>query len=542
MPNAFNNNNLQDCFNLALLNIIKHGDTDIFPYPFESRLFEDKKDIVINALMDTFDKFELHRVEHQPTLINSFSSVGYYGYRWATQIDPYWNAFFLGLVIRLSKDIEDRRANSDKVYSYRFSPNLDEGTLFDKGISWRKYQEDSITQCQDDSIKYILTCDIADFYPRIYHHRLENALDRIDPQKEYSYKIKKLLQLFTETKSYGVPVGCPASRILAELALDSIDQLLSMNQIIYKRYVDDFIIFCQSKEEAHNILTFISKKLMENEGLTLQKHKTNIISKEEFLSVTKAKLHGSEEDEDAPMKAKFMSLPIRFDPYSANAVEEYEEIKEALKDFDLLAMLNSELQKSKINQSFSKHLIKAFSVTSNETISSAFKVIFNNLNELYPIFTTIIQVASANWQKIDTITKNIILDKIIQLTRDESYILKAELNIAYVARMLSKENSEKSVLILTEIYKKNPESQLIKNTVTQSMAKLRVIPWLSDMKKNFAGLHPLQRRLLIISSFLLGDEGRHWREHNKATFNFIEIIYRDWASYRQTSRNLEDAL
>ncbi len=33
MPNAFNNNNLQDCFNLALLNIIKHGDTDIFPYP-----------------------------------------------------------------------------------------------------------------------------------------------------------------------------------------------------------------------------------------------------------------------------------------------------------------------------------------------------------------------------------------------------------------------------------------------------------------------------------------------------------------------------
>ncbi len=228
-----------------------------------------------------------------------------------------------------------------------------------------------------------------------------------------------------------------------------------MNQIIYKRYVDDFIIFCQSKEEAHNILTFISKKLMENEGLTLQKHKTNIVSKEEFLSVTKAKLHGSEEDEDAPMKAKFMSLPIRFDPYSANAVEEYEEIKEALKDFDLLAMLNSELQKSKINQSFSKHLIKAFSVTSNETISSAFKVIFNNLNELYPIFTTILQVASANWQKIDTITKNIILDKIIQLTRDESYILKAELNIAYVARMLSKENSENQYLYLLRYIKKS---------------------------------------------------------------------------------------
>lgn len=58
-------------------------------------------------------------------------------------------------------------------------------------------------------------------------------------------------------------------------------------------------------------------------------------------------MHGNDEDEESPMKAKFMSLPIRFDPYSANAIEEYEEIKESLKDFDLLAMLSSELQKSK---------------------------------------------------------------------------------------------------------------------------------------------------------------------------------------------------
>ncbi|MCV5289636.1 RNA-dependent DNA polymerase, partial [Escherichia coli] len=90
-----------------------------------------------------------------------------------------------------------------------------------------------ISECSNDEIKYVLTCDIADFYPRIYHHRLENALDRVDPNKDYSGKIKKLLQTFSETKSYGVPVGCPASRILAELALDSIDKLLSMNRINY---------------------------------------------------------------------------------------------------------------------------------------------------------------------------------------------------------------------------------------------------------------------------------------------------------------------
>ncbi|MCG8710552.1 RNA-directed DNA polymerase [Brenneria goodwinii] len=542
MSNVFDSNKLEDCFSLALENIIKYGDTDIFPYPFESRLFEDNKQKVTDALMETYNKFEKKRIELPPNLINSFSTIGYYGYRWATQIDPFWNAFFLGLVIKLSQDIEDIRSPNTSVYSYRFKPNLDDGSLFNKNISWRKYQEDSITECSMEEVKYVLTCDIADFYPRIYHHRLENALDRIDPQKHYSNKIKKLLQTFSETKSYGVPVGCPASRILAELALDSIDKLLSMNQINYKRYVDDFIIFCNSREDAHKTLTLVSKKLMENEGLTLQKHKTNIVTKEEFLSVTKAKLHGTDEDEESPMKAKFMSLPIRFDPYSANAVEEYEEIKEALKDFDLLAMLSSELQKSKINQSFSKHLIKAFSATSAETTSSAFKVMFNNLHELYPIFTTITQVATSNWKKIDLDTKNIILDKINELIKEESYILSTELNLAYVARMLSKENSQKSILILSEIYNKNPESILVKNIVTQSMTKLKFHPWLSDIKKNFAGMHPLQRRLLIISSYFLGDEGKHWRDHNKDSFNYIEILYRDWAGQRQTARNLEDAL
>jgi hypothetical protein len=184
-----------------------------------------------------------------------------------------------------------------------------------------------------------------------------------------------------------------------------------------------------------------------------------------------------------------------------NAIEEYEEIKESLKDFDLLAMLSSELQKSKINQSFSKHLIKAFSATSDEIISSAFKVMFNNLHELYPIFTTIIQVANSNWQRLSLETKGIILEKINTLIQENSYILSTELNLAYVARMLSKENTEESTLILCEIYNKNPESILVKNIVTQSMAKINSYAWLSDIKKNFAGMHPLQRRLLIVSSY-----------------------------------------
>ncbi|MCV4932650.1 RNA-dependent DNA polymerase, partial [Escherichia coli] len=88
--------------------------------------------------------------------------------------------------------------------------------------------------------------------------------------------------------------------------------------------------------------------------------------------------------------------------------------------------------------------------------------------------------------------KDIILDKITALIKQDSYILSTELNLAYVARMLSKENSEKSTLILSEIYNNNPESILVKNIVTQSMAKINSYAWLSDIKKNFSAMHPLQ--------------------------------------------------
>lgn len=112
----------------------------------------------------------------------------------------------------------------------------------------------------------------------------------------------------------------------------------------FKRFVDDYLLFCSSKEEAHSILTDLNIKLIENEGLTLQKNKSVIMSKEEFTNITKVKISGVTEDEGSTQKAKFLNLPIRYDPYSPNAKEDYEEIKESLKSFDLFSMLSEELK------------------------------------------------------------------------------------------------------------------------------------------------------------------------------------------------------
>lgn len=538
----FKDNDLESSFKLAIRNIVNFGDTDIFPFPYETRMFDDMEKELIKSLLETHSEFEKKLSEAPPLNINCCATVGYTGYRWATQIDPYWNTYFLGLVIHIASKIENIRLGHQNVYSYRFKPDPTKASLFDKKINWRLFQEDCLDYCDNNPVNYILICDIADFYPRIYHHPLENALDRINPQKEISSKLKKLIQTFSGTNSYGLPVGCPASRILAELALNSIDHLLCLHKISFKRYVDDFIIFCDSKETAHSVLTFLSRKLMENEGLTLQKHKTNIMSKEEFLAITKAKIHGVDEDEDSPMKASFMKLPIKYDPYSINPEEQYESIKHSLKDFDLLGMLSNELQKSKINQPFTKQLVRAFSVTDDHILSKSYGIICDNINDLYPIFTTLIQVAISNWERFDTNAKNNIREAIKNLIDSDSFILKTELNVAYLVRLIARENSMENQIILTELYKKNSDSILVIIVITQSMAKWEVHHWLSDLKRSFPTMNSAQRRLFIIISYLLGDEGHHWRNHNTKKFNFVENLYKDWGAKRKQVDDLRDAL
>ena len=85
-------------FKMALLNIIKFGDTDIFPFPFERLLFEDKltecKEIHLNYHKNLEDAL----IVSPPVNLIELSQVGYYGFRSATLIEPFWNAYYLGLV------------------------------------------------------------------------------------------------------------------------------------------------------------------------------------------------------------------------------------------------------------------------------------------------------------------------------------------------------------------------------------------------------------------------------------------------------------
>ena len=217
-------------------------------------------------------------------------------------------------------------------------------------MGWRDFISHSIEMAK--TAKYVVLCDISDCYHRISHHRLENALEQLPKNTPHSKYIELILKNFSNTNSYGVPVGGPAARLLVELVLSLTDQILKSNGIKFCRYADDYHIFVDSENDAYAKLQFISEKLIKNDGLTIQKSKTRIMSGAEFVT-GHTNLVSPDGDGDAEA-AKLFSLNLRYDPYSLHADEEYEELRAELDKIDILGLLNRELAKTRVHGALTK--------------------------------------------------------------------------------------------------------------------------------------------------------------------------------------------
>ena len=97
----------------ALKNIAAHGDTDIFPFPFERYLITEDPDACEGILTAVHRDFEEALASHPPPTIEALSPVGYNGFRRATLIEPFWNAYYLLVVAALRRSHETCRPDEN---------------------------------------------------------------------------------------------------------------------------------------------------------------------------------------------------------------------------------------------------------------------------------------------------------------------------------------------------------------------------------------------------------------------------------------------
>lgn len=524
----------------SINNIIAHGDTDIFPFPVENLLFNDSTQEILNLLENVHSNFKDYINQYPVLHVRTLQAVGYYGFRYGTQIDPLWNAYLLALVISIADDIEKARIsiNEKKVFSYRYKYDQKNKYLFDREYNWSKFNQRAVELAEKKSI--VLKCDISNFYPSIYHHRIENALRLATKNQEYVNRILSLLTKISKGVSYGLPVGGPAARILSELLLDRVDRLLLTKGIEFCRYADDYIIFTDSVQEAYGNLIYLSEKLAENEGLAIQKSKTQIMTSKEFLSLSEFGSTNDSKDENIQAD-NFLKLRLFYDPYSPTANEDYDELKNELEKFDIVGMLGKEITKSRINQALTRRLINSVKYLSFAQKKAAIFSLFGqqdeskrNLDVLYPVFPSVMLLCRAIINDLDHEAKDLVFKDIRELIRSQSYITKVPINLMYAVRILAHDNSVEADLVLRSVFERDQNNPVLKSEIILAMAQHNSHYWISDQLKSFssASLSRWEKRSLIISSYILGDEGKHWRNKIKKELPEIDKLLMDWFSKR----------
>lgn len=522
---------MEKAFRSALQNIARYGDTDVFPFPIENHVFFDKEDEAVQLLLRIHSDVHRAIADYPPLAEGMLSPVGYTGFRWATQLDPVWNAYFLGLVISLGESIEKARLpiNKDNVFSYRFDWSDVDKTIFNKNIGWAQFQRASVDKAREST--HVLICDISDFYPRIYHHRLENALHKATDDKDTVAKIMKLLMQFSKNVSYGLPVGGPAARLLSELLLNRVDRLMVTHQVRFCRFADDYHIFSQSAEEAYRLLVFISEKLQANEGLLLQKAKTRVMSSEEFLATSEFAHENEPEDQEQKVGRAFLRLRLHYDPYSATADLEYEALRDEIAKFDIVGMLGREMRKSRIHQSLARKLIGALRLLDAKQRDAAIISLMENLAILYPVYPSIMLLLKGSIDDMGESTKKQVFYRLRELINAESYIVLVPTHLAFSVRVLAHDKSEEADEVLANIYEKT-RSSAVRRDVIIAMANKSADFWVSDIRKNFNTVTEWERSALVAASFILGDEGEHWRKSIKFSLQPMQKLIFDWSEGR----------
>ncbi|MHA1948073.1 MAG: RNA-directed DNA polymerase, partial [Candidatus Hodarchaeales archaeon] len=164
-------------------------------------------------------------------------------------LEPIDLIFYTAMIFRLAPLIEESRIpfSENIVHSYRFMLN-EEGKPFFSN-EWEKFSETLQSKSEKE---YVARADIADFFPRIYHHRLINALKEITGLTAEIRVLERFLKTWASDTSYGIPIGHHVSNLLAEALLIEVDNFLQSHDIDFIRYIDDYYFFCESADDCRS--------------------------------------------------------------------------------------------------------------------------------------------------------------------------------------------------------------------------------------------------------------------------------------------------
>jgi hypothetical protein len=353
----------------AVAHICKFGDTDVFPHLCELSFLEEcAEDIVAELASLDLDPFQPAQA------IEALSPKSRYGFRIVHQLQLLEALLLTASAIEIGADLEKSKASADGFgpFAYRFEDSA-EASLFVAEHTYRDWLDWQVNVDEQD-YKAVIFTDIADFYQRIYIHRVENMLDSVCSNKGVTRFVVKSINNIRSKQSYGIPVGCSASRILAEAVLADSDAALLNESIEFTRFVDDYRIFVRLDQDPYEILSLLAEQLFLSEGLTLNGQKTRVLTIKSYREDLEDKLPQAFDKADG-MALQALSNSIYFDE------DPDPDELEQLRSMNLVGMLEGAVEKEVWDFGYIKSLFRALRLASS---SGATDYIMENLEILLP--------------------------------------------------------------------------------------------------------------------------------------------------------------
>lgn len=130
--------------------------------------------------------------------------------------------------------------------------------------------------------RYVLDADISGFFDNLSHQAVMRELANEVADGNILRLVEKFLRAgvmeggrFQRTQ-VGTPQGGVASPLLANIALNVLDQHLHEHGFRFVRYADDFVVLCRSEHEAREALALVQRLLDDQLGLQLSPEKTKL--------------------------------------------------------------------------------------------------------------------------------------------------------------------------------------------------------------------------------------------------------------------------
>lgn len=535
----------------AAADIAAHGDNDMLPFDIDTRFIADNQQALAEAAFDYFGQLERDSVENNKNRINGLTvfnerllaPAGPSGFRAATKIHPFWNLYLNALGIAVADAMAPRR--SAGAWSYRFLPDGGE-ELFDRDCSWRAFRESTANaaRASDEGVVIVQT-DISSFYEHISHHYLENQLsDLFNDGGRLAKQIVGLLAKCSGGRSFGLPVGGQGARALAELMLSPVDMELTVGNLDWSRYVDDYVLVSGSSESAYGALSKISH-ILGDYGLNLSRNKTSMLSAKHYADYVAAQLGGDEDE-----AARLREIDVFFDPYSDTAIQEYDSLRETVESLQVQKLLNRELEKSLPDTFLVTQIARTLRLQTSEVAVQLITTLLGsgNLNAFRASWSSIMRGVSSlrsNDQFVDIFPN---IDALLDLVpRHSSHLLQAEANLVHYLRALRFTRTDARAPFVRRVYEE-AKSETVRRACIDCWRKWPDRPSFTMLRNRWGQLSAESQRLVWLASYSMGDEGaglrRQFQNNTDVSWSLgierqnvrrFSAIYRSWCEHVQNA-------